>query len=124
MAGNEPRAALVVLTDVDAGYLDEFNRWYDEEHIPERMAVSGVRAARRFVRVDIPVPPSGAAGRPQLIVPPKYLTVYDLDDAGVVRGDAWMSLGRRGSPLSERVGPHMRNTLRGGYEQLRAFTHE
>ena len=26
----------------------EFNRWYNEEHVPERLAIPGFRKARRF----------------------------------------------------------------------------
>ena len=33
---------------------DEFNRWYDEEHIPEKRATPGFRSARRYVSHDIP----------------------------------------------------------------------
>jgi len=120
---NDPRAALLVLTDIDAEYENDFNHWYDDEHVPERVAVPGVRAAHRFVRADIPAP-SAPTGPTQLILPPKYLVIYDLDHSDVVRGDAWMSLSGVVTPLWERVTPHMRNTIRGGYEHLRSFRHE
>jgi hypothetical protein len=32
--------------------LDEFQRWYDEVHIPEILKVEGFRSARRFAAAD------------------------------------------------------------------------
>ena len=37
----DERAAVVVI-DVDPEHEDEFNRWYDEEHIPEKRATPGL----------------------------------------------------------------------------------
>ncbi|WP_026400549.1 DUF4286 family protein [Actinomadura rifamycini] len=31
---------------------DEYNRWYDEVHIPEMLAIEGIVAARRYAPVD------------------------------------------------------------------------
>ncbi|MBE1537647.1 DUF4286 family protein [Actinomadura algeriensis] len=31
---------------------DEYNRWYDEVHIPEMLTIEGVVAARRYAPVD------------------------------------------------------------------------
>ena len=44
--------------------LTEFHRWYDEVHIPEILAVTGFRTARRFQAAD------GES----------YLAVYEVDD--------------------------------------------
>jgi hypothetical protein len=64
----QPRATLIVLTDIDE-HESDFNRWYDEEHSPRRAALPGVKVAYRFVRADAPVPPS-SSGSPQLLTPP------------------------------------------------------
>jgi hypothetical protein len=50
----------------------DFNRWYDEEHIPIRMAVDGFKGAQRYRRGER-----------------DYLAVYDMDDAGVLGSDAY-----------------------------------
>ena len=47
-------ALLVVVVDVLPEHEDEFNRWYDEEHIPQKRATPGFRSARRFVSHDRP----------------------------------------------------------------------
>jgi hypothetical protein len=44
--GNPP-GLLFVWTDVDdESFEDEFNRWYDEEHIEERVRIPGVSSSR------------------------------------------------------------------------------
>ena len=66
---------LVVMVEVDPEHEDELNRWYDEEHIPEKLATPGFRSARRFV--------DPAGGR--------YLAIYELDDASAATSDSYMS---------------------------------
>ena len=39
---------LVVMMDVEPGHEAEFDRWYNEEHLPERMEIAGYVSARRF----------------------------------------------------------------------------
>ena len=39
---------LMVWADVPAEKEDEFNRWYDEEHLPERMAIPGFLGGARY----------------------------------------------------------------------------
>lgn len=41
-------AELLVWTDVDPAHEDDFNRWYDREHMAERVAIEGFRWARRY----------------------------------------------------------------------------
>jgi Domain of unknown function (DUF4286) len=76
-------ALLLVVVDVDPEHEDEFNRWYDEEHIPEKRATPGFRSARRYASHDVP-------GR--------YLAVYELDDAEVVTSPEYMA-----QTMSERA---------------------
>lgn len=54
----------------------EFNRWYDEEHLPAVSIVGGVLAARRYrTRVG----------------PQRYVAVYHLADPSIPGGQAWRS---------------------------------
>ncbi len=71
-----PGALLVVDVTVDPAHEDEFNRWYDEEHIPEKRAAAGFRSARRFAHMD-------GGGR--------YLAVYEVDDVDTVTSEAYMT---------------------------------
>ena len=42
---------LMVYCDVAAEHEEEFNRWYNDEHIPERLAIPGVLNAARYQAV-------------------------------------------------------------------------
>ena len=46
------RAMLVNFMNVDAGDEADFNRWYDTEHLAERVAIPGFLEARRYVAED------------------------------------------------------------------------
>ena len=52
---------------------EEFQDWYDTEHYPERATCEGFLTAHRFICID---------GWP------RYLALYDLADADVLRGAA------------------------------------
>ena len=43
---------LVVTMEVDESDEAEFNEWYNEQHLPERMAIPGYVSARRFKLED------------------------------------------------------------------------
>lgn len=62
---------LLTMMDVAAADEDEFNRWYDEEHLAERLGLPGFRTAQRYV----------AAGE----AVPKYMNLYDLESVGALQ---------------------------------------
>ncbi len=76
----------------------DFNRWYDEEHIPALAAVPGTLLARRFKA-------EGTAGGSH-----KYVAIYHLKSADVQASDAWKKA--VDTPWSARIRPHMRDRLR------------
>lgn len=109
-------AVLVVLTDVPAGEEERFNDWYDAEHVPERVAVPGVRRARRYVRHDgAPQPPAGTVDARR---GPRYLVVYELDDVAVLEGTEWAEVAGRRSEASLAMYPHLQNLVREVYLQI------
>ena len=59
---------LLVMMDVEEGHEAEFDRWYNEEHLPERMEIPGYVSARRFKLVE----GSGVL---------KYLCIWEMEDA-------------------------------------------
>ncbi len=75
---------------------EEFNRWYNEEHIPALSAVPGCILARRFVATN---------GCPQ-----KYLALYHLDSPDVVKTQAWAKAVE--TPWTLKIRPYMRDRLR------------
>ena len=74
MAGKKGRGLLMVYNDVGPEHEDEFNRWYNEEHIPERLSIPGVLNAARYTAVQ------GS---------PKYLACYELTEPETWHSDAW-----------------------------------
>ena len=75
-AAGQARALFVSLTEIPAEHEAEFNRWYDEEHLPRISAVPGVLRARRFFD------PVGK---------PRYVALYDLAGPQVRAHPAWQS---------------------------------
>ena len=78
---------LLVAIDVDPLHDAELNRWYDEEHIAERMAIPGFLRARRFVARE--------GG-------PRYLALYDLDSPAVLESAAYRHAAGQGATVLTR----------------------
>jgi len=79
------RALILTRMDPPPGREAEWNDWYNNEHIPERLEVPGFLAVRRF---------EVSKGFPkELIVPgPKYLTLIELADTDVLTSKPYLSL--------------------------------
>ena len=68
---------------------EEFNAWYDTEHLPERLAIAGFRSAQRWV-ADV-APGEG-----------KYLATYELDSAAVLHSPAYLARFTGATPWTRR----------------------
>jgi len=75
---------LLTLTRPPAGMEDEFNAWYDTEHLPERLSIRGFRSARRWI--------SGKT----------YLATYELDSPAVLSSRQYLSFFRHPTPWTKR----------------------
>ncbi len=93
----ESRGMLLVWTDVADGAEDDFNAWYDQEHLPERVGVPGFINGRRY---------HGAAASP------RYFAVYGTAGVRVLTGPAYLERLDNPTPWSQRVMPTFRNTVR------------
>ncbi len=87
---------LVASMNVDPAAEDEFNEWYNTEHVPFLASVPGVITARRF-RSDDP-----ARER-------KYLALYNLESVDASRSDAWNKAAR--TPWSARINRYFSDLL-------------
>lgn len=83
------RGLLLTLTEPLPAMEEEFNAWYDEEHLPERLAIPGFRSAQRWV-ADAP-PGAG-----------KYLATYELDGADVLTSPEYLSFFEKPTPWTRR----------------------
>jgi hypothetical protein len=68
------KGMLLTSMDIDASDEAEFNRWYDREHLEERVAIDGFLEARRYV--------AHAAS-------PKYLSLYSTETFDVLDSPAY-----------------------------------
>ena len=68
------RGLLLVMMDIDPAHEEEFNRWYWEEHVPERLGIPGFVSARRFKAVE---------GQP------RYLALYELESPAVLDSEVY-----------------------------------
>ena len=82
---------LLVYTDLaDAKYEEEFNAWYNTEHLPELLTLPGFLDAARYVATR------GA---------PKYLAVYELTSIEAVRSPEFSR--RQRTPWETRMSPRV-----------------
>ena len=65
-----PKGVLIVMTEPLEGKDQEYNEWYDNDHIPALLKVPGFAAAQRFVAV-----PWMNGEMPDR----RYLTLYEFD---------------------------------------------
>jgi hypothetical protein len=85
------RYQLVVLSNPVDGQEDEYNRWYDEQHLKDILAVDGVVSAQRFKASEL-IPTTHG-----------YMAVYSLetDDVARVMGELGAKTGTDAIPMSE-----------------------
>jgi hypothetical protein len=94
----------MVHTDIPDYIVDEYNAWYDAEHLPRCARIPGVLRARRYTATRCT---SGDTG-------PKYLTVYELTGPDVWESPA--ALQARKTPWTEKMRSLFSNTRRALYE--------
>jgi hypothetical protein len=103
---------------------DEFNAWYDEEHVPALAGVPGTLAARRYRSSEagacsgesLPPTRSGVdAGSPARTCAKnagthRYVAIYHLASPDVARSAAWNAA--VDTPWTARMRPHFRDRIR------------
>lgn len=83
------KGILLVLMHPPPAFEEEFNAWYDTEHIPERLALPGFETGLRFLSL--------AGG-------PRYLAIYDLASLAVMDSPDYLRVAHeRSSPWTKRV---------------------
>lgn len=98
---------MIAMFDVPEELEDEFNQWYDEEHIPEKVGtVPGFVRARRYRSLE---------GRPN------YVCVYELDDISVVDNPEYQSNYRNGSTRTVQMKAKAKTFYRNVYIQIGDF---
>lgn len=83
------RGLLLTLTEPPPAMEEEFNAWYDGEHLAERLAIPGFRSALRWVAE---VPPGEG----------RYLATYELDSLAVLSSSQYLGRFNNPTPWSRR----------------------
>jgi hypothetical protein len=84
------RGIFLVYTDIDPIHEDEFNAWYNTEHLPELLSLPGFLDAARYVAYK------GV---------PRYLAVYELESAEALKTAEFQKWRANPSPWSRRISP-------------------
>lgn len=90
-------AMLINFMNVDPEGEDDFNRWYDKEHLAERVAIPGFLEARRYI----------AESAPQ-----RYLGVYTTETFEVLQSPAYEERLANPTPWSKRNLSRFRDATR------------
>ena len=90
MANKKGTAMMMVMADIPADKEDDFNRWYNGEHLAELLSVPGILSAARYEAVS-----SG----------PKHLAFYELESPEVINTDAFKDRPR--TEWGQRVSPSL-----------------
>ena len=100
---------LAVWNDCDRTREAEYESWYRNEHLPERVGVPGFRAGRRYEAVG------GAS--------PRFFTYYEVDAPDVLVSPAYLERSNNPTPWTRKImGEQIfRNSSRTVCRQVRKF---
>jgi hypothetical protein len=94
------RIVYIVTASVEPDWEDDFNRWYDDEHVPALLAVPGYRSGTRYVAVE---------GEP------RYMAFWEIDAMDAYTSEAHDVAVN--TPWTARGAPH-RDVQMAFYEQI------
>ena len=97
---------LVVTMEVDEADEPEFNKWYNDQHLPERMAIPGYVSARRFKL-------EGDNNNNAL----KYLCIWEMKDGSPLESEMYKDQNAHPTELYLRVNETIKARTRGLYTQ-------
>jgi uncharacterized protein YndB with AHSA1/START domain len=98
------KGVLIAAMDFSSVAADEFNDWYDSEHIPERQRVPGFLTLQRWIGAENPR---------------QSVATYDLDNLAVLQSPGYRAIGGENlSPWSKRVTSKVERLLRYEGEQI------
>jgi hypothetical protein len=80
---------LAVFNDCDRTREAEYENWYRNEHLPERVGVPGFRFARRYEAIG------GAS--------PRFFTYYELDAPGILVSGPYLERSNNPTPWTSKI---------------------
>jgi hypothetical protein len=91
------KGMLITFMDADPNEEADFNKWYDKEHLIERVSIPGFLEARRYVAVA---------------AEPKYLNFYTTDAIDALRSPDYLQALGNPTPRTRHHMPKFRNFTR------------
>jgi len=88
---------------------EEFNDWYDNEHIPPRLNVPGIMSSSRYKTADSQSP--------------FWLALYDITSTDVVQSPEYKALIPNGSKREKEIMANLGNINRRVYDHIISFIH-
>ena len=98
---SEKHVLIIVRIDVKPEMEEEFNRWYNEEHMPNLLRVPGILWAKRGIN-------TGKG--------PKYIAVYEHENIDIQRTEAYRKAVE--TEWTRRIRPYFLSMERDVYELL------
>ncbi|MEX2617845.1 MAG: hypothetical protein WD767_17280 [Alphaproteobacteria bacterium] len=98
------KGILAVWSDITPDAAADYDRWYEEEHMFERLVVDGFHRARHYRTV------SGSQ---------MFFTYFVTDDSRVMKSPAYFESANNSSDWTKRILPHFRNTNRTAFNVVR-----
>jgi hypothetical protein len=85
----EEPGILAVFNDCDRTREAEYENWYRNEHLPERVGVPGFRFARRYEAIG------GAS--------PRYFTYYEVDSPAILVSEPYLERSNNPTPWTRKI---------------------
>lgn len=93
------KGMLLTSMDIDPAHEPDFNRWYDREHLEERVAIEGFIEARRYVAIEGSMP--------------KYLSLYSTETFEVLDSPPYRAALANQTAWSKATIARFKNMIRG-----------
>ena len=90
MVKKKGSALLMVFTNIDSEHDFEFNKWYVEEHLPERLSAPGFLDAALY---------QATKGSP------RYLAIYELESLATMQTPEYPHMSQNPTEWTKRIGP-------------------
>ena len=103
---NEAKALLGVWMDPEPEREDDLNRWYAEEHFPDRLAMPGWLRGRRYLSLE---------GEH------KYVALYELEDLDALTSPTYKASQANSTPWTRQVVDNLKGFTRTEYELVQSL---
>jgi hypothetical protein len=91
--------ALAIWNGIAGEAAEEFYRWHNGEHMPERVGVPGFLRGRRYLSTRAPL---------------DYFTLYETESPATIGSAPYVARLNEPTPWTRRMLPHFRSTVRVG----------